>query len=185
MPADKIIGSKFPCTILGVEHFLNTDGVNLDCFVLAAHFTRLILAGARVGGADGKLGGGGERVDSSTVADLHLALSQALLLQGAFEEADRHALAAERLAIVERMKGVANGGSVLPTVNAALRLEIALLSRTPLVLESAERAISLRGELLAELERMGKEQTFWARFRVRLRQAYALGFWLPTRYEEG
>lgn len=125
----------------------------------------------------GKEGGNGELLFNHQVAqtvDLHLSLSRALLLQGAFEEADGHVRASSRLAATTAAAtttsaeensqetdevtgdvGVANAA----TDTASFRLELELLSRTPVVLTTAESAKLLRGELLHYLGRLRKRGT--------------------------
>lgn len=147
---------------------------------------RLIRARARMDSmheAGGREGGDGHHLihQVAETADLHVTLSRALLLQGAFEEADAHSRALSRLktttttpttpptaAIADEGNrqdedGVAGGVDAVDAAaaadsadNTALRLEIELLSRTPVVLATAESATLLRGELLGELGRLGK-----------------------------
>lgn len=115
---------------------------------------RLILASAQLGDGNGL---------SSNAIEIHLTLSRALVLQGAFDEAKAHAHAAEELMPVEgRGRGI-GGGSGFNTDSidiSALHLEIALLSRTPVVTESWDQVTSLREGLLGELDRLGKENSF-------------------------
>lgn len=114
-------------------------------------------------------------------------MSRALLLQGAFEEARGHALAAERLAETTAPtqadgnreehtvggdggtvggsggRGDEVGGPAHPTsanlATAGLLLEISLLSRTPVVLETETSAPLLRKELMVELKRLRERVT--------------------------
>ncbi len=136
-------------------------------------------------GVGGKIGDHDGALDSlADVVDLHLTLSRALLLLGAAEEADGHGRTVEQLlstfdvATAEensekeegfgesvRGGGGGGGGTILGTphnaaavaaATAALRLEIELLSRTPVVLETVEDAASVRESLLVEMERLRK-----------------------------
>lgn len=140
---------------------------------------RLIVAGAGTatthqGGADGR--------DNDTqlfapgeTADLHLTLSRTLLLLGASGEADSHVRAVERLPRTENITAIAgynSGGEEVAdgsdgrmhrvqhdnaiTDAAALRLEVELLSRTPVVLEAVKNAASLRRSLLVQLKHLTK-----------------------------
>lgn len=147
---------------------------------------RLIRAGARMATmheGSGRNGGGGDEPNFThqveEMADLHLTLSRALLLQGAFGEADDHARASSRLTtttttrttiatVQEKFQeedGVAGdvdaaNAAVADTAEtAALHLEIELLSRTPVVLATAESATLLRGELLRELGSLRNQGT--------------------------
>lgn len=128
---------------------------------------RLVLAGTR--GAGGRGGGekgnadGSRPANSVVVIDLHLALARTLILHGAFDEAGGHVRAAGKLAMVEGRGPSADDeirSGAAYAVGVALHLEMALLSRTPVVLESGETAIALRRELLAVLERLGNTKDF-------------------------
>lgn len=131
------------------------------------HGCRLIPGSAR------QLGTSYEPYATADIFDLHIALSRNLLLQGAFKEARGQAAAAERLpTIFTGQKGVDDGltaDEVRPSLSddayfaavVAVRFEIALLSHTPVVLESVEQAILLRNDLIAELERLTCEPDFW------------------------
>ena len=146
---------------------------------------RLIVARARTAtiyGGGGKVGDNDEpSYIEAGIVDLHLTLSRALLLLGATEEADGHARAVERLLSASGVAATATdniegkevwvsdgdgeGGGGKSTeiskntaaaASTALRLEIELLSRTPVVLETVEDAASLRRSLLAEMESLSK-----------------------------
>ena len=70
---------------------------------------------------------------------------------------------AEKLAVVEGIEWSAEGevrSDAASAVGVALHLEMALLSRTPVVLESGDSTIPLRRELLAVLEQLGKSKGF-------------------------
>lgn len=129
--------------------------------VAANYLNRLVLAGARGGGGRGS--GENGHTDSSWSAnyaaavDLHLTLARTLVLHGAFEEAGGHARAAERLAMVEGGEWSADDeirSGAASADGVALHLDMALLTRTPVVLESGDSAITLRRELLAVLEQL-------------------------------
>lgn len=147
--------------------------------------TRLITAGARTAtihgdGADGR-DDGRQIFTQAEISDLHLTLSRSLLLLGASGEADGHARAAERLSATknvsatteqntgggEEMTGSGDGetyrlqqlGDDATADAAALRLEIALLSHTPVVLETVEKAVSLRRSLLLQLQHLTKAES--------------------------
>lgn len=166
----------------------------------------IILAGAHARSTRGSLGEaehtatGGLLFDQTDMADLHLTLSRTLLLQGAHEEADGHARAAEYLlettalpsarGKLEEAKeeeeegeeeeeetqekasdGGRRGGGTSSRLShdnfgspatASLRLEIELLSRTPVVLETNRSAQLLREELLELLATLGMTtDKFW------------------------
>lgn len=114
-----------------------------------------------------------ELVTQAEIADIHLTLSRTLLLLGASEEADGHALALERMSTTrnstataghssggEESAGSGDGEKIGATADAtALRLEVELLARTPVVLEIVESAASLRRSLLVALEDLTKAAT--------------------------
>ena len=86
-----------------------------------------------------------------------------LILHGAFEEAGDQVRAAEKMSTVEgkeRSADVEVHSDSPSAVGGALHLELALFSRTPVVLESGDSAIDLRRELLVELERLEKNKDF-------------------------
>lgn len=141
---------------------------------------RLIIAGAWTATVQGD---GADDIDrelftQAEIVDLHLTLSRTLLLLGASREADGHARAAERLSTTRNFAAAAGnhlageeitGRSDGETFGvqhdsasadaAALRLEIELLSRTPVVLEAAESAASLRRSLLDALRDLSTAET--------------------------
>lgn len=98
------------------------------------------------------------------VADLHLALARTLLLHGAFEEADGHVRSSERLLRVAQDtpdgKGFPEGHSAKAAAGGALRLEMTLLSHTPVVAASGEEVVSLRRELMEALRHMATSRAF-------------------------
>lgn len=101
---------------------------------------------------------------AAAVADLHLALARTLLLHGAFEEADGHVRSSERLL---RVAQDTPGGERFPEGHSAkaaavdaLRLEMTLLSHTPVVAASGEEVVSMRRELMEALRRMATSRAF-------------------------
>lgn len=127
-------------------------------------------------GGDGR-DNGKQLFTEAEIAELHLSLSRALLLLGASREADGHRRAAKQLRNTtataesniggEETAGSGQGEIFRPlhdsaTADTALRLEMELLSRTPVVLETVESAASLRRSLLGELQHLMKAGTeFW------------------------
>lgn len=151
----------------------------------APYRVRLVLARVRAGAMNrggGKVGDHDAAFGTfADIVDLHLTLSRALLLLGATKEADGHVRTVERLLSTfeeDRKKGEefgdsvgsgvgagAGGGKIAGTphnaaavaaATAALRLEIELLSRTPVVLETVDDVTSVRESLLIEMERLRK-----------------------------
>ena len=149
-------------------------------FVCARALCRLVIAGVRTATAqgDGADDINGDFFTQAEIVDFHLTLSRTLLLLGASQEADGHARAAEQLSTTrnitttagygragEGTAGSSDGGTFRGQRDgdngdaAALRLEIELLSRTPVVLETVESASSLRRSLFAALKDSSKAET--------------------------
>lgn len=119
--------------------------------------------------------------NAAIIADSHLALARVLLLNGAAEDARGHLRSAEEVFLPtiinhssrkrEESRGYGRGAQnnerivddkndtsdshieVIAAAIADVRLEIALLSRAPVVFSSQEKAKTLRRQLLAEIER--------------------------------
>ncbi|CAN0061566.1 unnamed protein product [Scytosiphon promiscuus] len=165
------------------------SGLGMSSVIEGAE-SRLVLAGVRaitIEASHTSRNRGELALITAEIVDHHLALSRALLLQGAFEEARGHARAAQRLeatappkrASENREEHELNGGgggdggrngdqNTTPgqpvsakSATAALLLEILLLSRTPVVLETEKSALLLRKELMVDLERLQTSATMF------------------------